>query len=77
MNSKPARKEAIRKFKDRRSELGAFAVRCTASRWVWVGSSRNLDATRNCLWFCLRNGCYADMSLQSESNLKTGNRNPP
>lgn len=66
MPAKIDRKEAIRKFKERKPLLGAFAVRCTASGRVWVGTSRNLDATRNGFWFCLRNGSHIDKSLQAE-----------
>ncbi len=69
MQSKEARKEASRKFKERKPLLGAFAVRCTTTGRVWVGASRNLDATRNGAWFCLRNGNHIDQSLQAEWNL--------
>ena len=47
MLSKEERKEVVRKFKERKPLLGVFAVRCTATGLVWVGASRNLDATRN------------------------------
>ena len=62
------RKEAIRKFKERKTPRGAFAVRCRATGRVWVGASRNLDAARNGAWFCLRQGGYYDKSLQAEWN---------
>jgi len=62
------RKEAIRKFKERKPRLGAFAVRCAVTGTVWVGSSRNLDATRNGCWFALRIGSHQDKALQSEWN---------
>lgn len=60
------RKEAIQKFKERKPLLGAYAVHCTATGRVWVGSSRNLDATKNGTWFCLRSGTHVDKSLQQE-----------
>lgn len=66
MESKAARKEAIRKFKERKPGLGVFAVRCTASGRVWVDASRNLEAAKNGSWFCLRNGSHRDQSLQEE-----------
>ena len=66
MLSKEERKEVVRKFKERKPLLGVFAVRCTATGRVWVGASRNLDATRNGSWFCLRNGSYHDKALQEE-----------
>jgi hypothetical protein len=66
MPSKESRKESIRNFKERKSLLGAYAVRCTATGKVWVGVSRNLDATKNGCWFCLRNGLHTEKSLQTE-----------
>jgi hypothetical protein len=68
MQSKESRKESIRNFKERKSILGAYAVRCTASGRVWVGVSRNLDATKNGCWFILRNGLHQDKPLQEEWN---------
>jgi hypothetical protein len=68
MQVQESRKEAIRKFKERKSLLGAYAVRCTATGRVWVGASRNLDATKNGCWFCLRNGLHTEKSLQEEWN---------
>ena len=68
MPSKESRKETIRKFKERKSLLGAYAVRCIAMGRVWVGASRNLDATKNGCWFCLRSGSHQDKSLQAEWN---------
>src|SRR5208283_1629149 len=66
MQPKVSRKETIRKFKERKSLLGVYAVRCTATGRVWVGASRNLDATKNGCWFCLRSGSHQDKSLQAE-----------
>ena len=68
MESKVARKEAIRKFKERKTALGVFAVRCTATGRVWVDLSRNLDAAKNGTWFGLRHGSHRDKSLQEEWN---------
>jgi hypothetical protein len=68
MESKIDKKEAIRKFKEQKVLLGVYAVRCTTSGRVWVGTSRNLDATRNGCWFCLRTGSHIDKSLQQEWN---------
>ncbi len=61
-----SRKEAIRKFKERKPPAGAYAIRCTATGKTWVGVSRNLDATRNGSWFTLRSGCYREPTLQQE-----------
>jgi hypothetical protein len=62
------KKEAIRKYKELKPLLGVFAIRCTASGRVWVGASRNLDATRNGSWFTLRTGVHIEKSLQQEWN---------
>ena len=70
MESKADRKEAIRKFKERKPALGVFAVRCTASGRVWVDMSRNLEAAKNGSWFCLRNGSHRDKALQAEWNAR-------
>jgi hypothetical protein len=70
MPSKESRKEAIREFKERKPLLGAYAVRCTSTGRVWVGASRNLDATKNGCWFCLRNGSHLEKSLQDEWNVQ-------
>ena len=66
MLSKEQKKEAIDKCKERKILAGVFAVRCTASDQVWVGSSRNLDATRNGIWFSLRHSSHRDKPLQDE-----------
>ncbi len=68
MQSKEARKEAVRKFKERKPLLGTYSIRCTATGRVWVGASRNLEATRNGAWFCLRNEKHMEPSLQEEWN---------
>ena len=68
MESKAERGEAVRKFKERKTLRGAFAVRCKATGRVWVGSYANLDAMRNRLWFSLREGLHRDKTLQEEWN---------
>jgi hypothetical protein len=68
MDSKADRKEAIRKYKERKAPLGAFAISCTATGEVWVGSSRNLEAIRNRHWFALRNGLCTEKPLQEAWN---------
>ena len=68
MLSKESRKEVARKFKEQKSGNGIYAVRSTVTGRVWVGMSRNLEATRNGCWFCLRNGMHQGKSLQQEWN---------
>ena len=48
----------------RKPARGIFALRCTATRQVWVEASPNLDASRNGLWFFLRNGLHRNPVLQ-------------
>jgi hypothetical protein len=62
--SKAARRQIADEFKERKVPQGIFAVRCSANGETWVGSSPNLDAARNSLWFQLRGGLYRNASLQ-------------
>ena len=66
MGSNLDRKEAIRAYKERKPRRGSYAVRCTATGQVWVGSSPNLDSARNSLWFGLKLGSCMDKGLQAE-----------
>ncbi len=68
MLSTADRKKAAREYKERKPNMGVFAVRCTATAATWVGSTRNLDAARNSFWFGLRLGNHKDKSLQAEWN---------
>ena len=58
MLSKESRKEAVRQYKEKKPSIGIYAVRCTATGRVWVGSSLNLEATKNRCWFSLRGGMH-------------------
>ena len=69
MESRAERKEAISKFKERKPNMGAYAIRCAASGQVWVGGSRNLDAAKNAELFALRMGNHRDKTLQADWNL--------
>jgi hypothetical protein len=68
MPANVSRKEAIREFKERKVRAGIFAIRCAVNGHVWVGTSRNLDATRNGSWFSLRQGGHIDKPMQAEWN---------
>ena len=70
MPSNASKKESIRAFKERKPLLGVYAVRCLATGRVWVGTSRNLDATKNGCWFMLRSGSHQEKSLQAEWNTR-------
>lgn len=63
--SKAARRHIASEFKQRSVPRGIYAVRCSATNQVWVGSSPNLDAVQNSLWFQLRGGMSRHPSLQS------------
>ena len=65
-----AKREAIRKFKERKPVRGIYAVECSATGAKWVGCTRNLEANRNGLWFTLRHGGHHDKSLQQEWNAR-------
>ena len=60
------RKEAIREYKERKTERGICAIRCTTTGRSWVESSMNLGASRNGTFFALRAGLHRDKSLQDE-----------
>lgn len=61
----PNRKALLQAYKERRKQIGVFAVRCQAAGCSWVGVSRNLDSQQNGLWFTLRLGSHPDRALQS------------
>jgi hypothetical protein len=62
--SKAARRQIADEFKERKVPRGIFAVRCSVSGEVWVGSSPNLNAVQNSLWFQLRGGLSRHRALQ-------------
>jgi hypothetical protein len=66
--SKASRREAAKEFKERKIARGAFAVKCGITAQVWVGSTMNLDASRNSTWFSLRHGSHHDKALQAAWN---------
>jgi hypothetical protein len=68
MPSKESKKQSIRQFKERKPLIGAYAVRCDTTGRVWVGVSRNLDATRNGLRSGLRTRLHREKALQNEWN---------
>lgn len=62
--SKIDRKQAIREFKEAAVPRGVFAVTCSATGAKWVGSSKNLTAQKNGIWFQLGTGSFRISSLQ-------------
>jgi hypothetical protein len=68
MISKESRKEAVRKFKEKKPSIGIYAVRSGVTGHAWVGMSRNLEASKNSCWFSLRIGSHQEKTLQQEWN---------
>ncbi len=62
------RKQAIKEYKERKPLRGTFAVRCRPTQQAWVGSSPNLNAAHNSVWFSLRQGLHRDPALQAAWN---------
>jgi hypothetical protein len=62
------RKEAIRKYKERKITRGIFVIRSTATGRCWVDSSPNLYSPRNMNWSALRAGAHRNHDLQVEWN---------
>jgi hypothetical protein len=62
--SKAARRQIAEEFKERKMPQGIFAIRCAVTGELWVGSSTNLEAAKNSLWFQLRAGLGRCASLQ-------------
>jgi hypothetical protein len=65
MTTELARTEPGRDPRKRKVSRGIFALRCTATRQVWIEASPNLDGTHNGLLFFLRNGLHRDPVLQA------------
>ena len=65
ISSKAARRQIADDFTRRTVPRGIFAIRCAATGETWVGSSPNLDACRNSLWFQLRGGLSRHRTLQA------------
>ena len=63
MMDKARRKDLVREYKERKEQLGVFAVRCEPAGKVWVASTRNLDRQQNRVWFVLRNGGQGNKAM--------------
>lgn len=59
------RRAAVQAYRERRAEVGIYAIRCHASGGCWVGSSRDLAKIRNRHWFSLRLGNHRTSELQA------------
>jgi hypothetical protein len=68
MKSRPDRKQVAREYQARKSPRGIFALRCASSGEVWIGSSMDLRAAKNALWFFLGSAQHQDATLQAQWN---------
>jgi len=68
MVRKVNRREISREFKQRATEKGVFALRCKASGEMWVSASADLAASRNGVFFMLRNGMHGNRAMQAAWN---------
>jgi hypothetical protein len=62
------RKAAIAAYKERKSAVGLYVVRCAASGQAWVGQALDLEKVKNRIWFTLRQGGHPCRSLQAAWN---------
>lgn len=62
------RKAAVAAYRERKITAGIYAIRCTASDQVWIGSAPDLSTIENRLWFTLRQGANPHRSLQETWN---------
>ena len=62
---KTAKRAAVAAYKERKTQAGVFAVRCTASGEVWVGATPTLDTIQTRLWFGFRQGASRPIELQN------------
>ncbi len=62
------RKAAIAAYKERKDDVGVFAIRCRETGEIWVGGTPNLDTVQNRIWFSLRFGNYPFPGLQAAWN---------
>lgn len=69
MVGKEDRKVAVAAYKERKSVVGVFAVRCASAGAVWVGGAPDLDKIQNRLWFQMKMGGCPHRSLQAAWNV--------
>jgi len=62
------RKAAIAAYKERKTAIGIYVVRCEATGEAWVGQALDLEKVPNRIWFTLRQGGHPCRSLQAAWN---------
>lgn len=60
---KATRRAAVAAYKERKIVAALFALRCDATGQLWVGSSRNMEASRNRHLFALRMGGHPNPAV--------------
>ena len=61
----PDRKLASAAWKERKRNAGIYAVRCAVAGATWVGSTPDLGAMENRLWFTLKHGGHSNAALKA------------
>lgn len=62
------RKALLRDYKERKVEVGIYAVRCVPTGQAWVGVAPDLSKRQNRVWFSLRLGSHRETTLQAAWN---------
>ena len=62
------RKAAIAAYKERKTAVGIYVVRCEATGQAWVGQALELEKVPNRIWFTLRQGGHRCRGLQAAWN---------
>jgi len=62
---KQSRREAIRDYKDKKTQAGVYAVRCLATDEVWVAGVTNVENQQTRHWFSLRMGSHMNKAMQA------------
>ncbi len=63
--SQADRRALVRQYKERRTAIGVYAIRCDATGQAWVGASNNIDAQANGSFFALRHAGHPNRRLQA------------
>jgi hypothetical protein len=65
---KQSRREAIRDYKERKTQAGVYAVRCAATGEAWVAGAVNVENQKTRHWFSLRMGGHMNKAMQAAWN---------
>ncbi len=59
------RQSAIAAYRERKSSMGVYAVRCVPGNQIWVGDTLTLATVQNRHWFALRHGSHQNPEMQA------------